>query len=129
MKTKMKRYGFKFTSAFLAFLMVFYLLPVTVFADMLDTEDADIEFVQTEMTASPELENDIFEVTDKRTANTKTFHLSDGTYYVAQYVTDVHYMDENNVWQDIDNRLILSGSEITTSNAKIKFAKKTLEEL
>ena len=125
MKTKMKRYGFKFTSAFLAFLMVFYLLPVTVFADMLDTEDANIEFVQPEMTASPELENDVFEVTDKRTANTKTFHLSDGTYYVAQYVTDVHYMDENNVWQDIDNRLILSGSEITTSNAKIKFAKKT----
>jgi len=35
------------------------------------------------------------------------------------------YLDENGEYQDIDNSLSVSGSEISTSNAKIKFAKKT----
>lgn len=44
---------------------------------------------------------------------------------VAQYDTAVHYMDETGMWKDIDNTLSISGSEISTANAKIKFAKKT----
>lgn len=35
------------------------------------------------------------------------------------------YLDADGVWQDIDNTLAANGSDITTSDAKIKFAKKT----
>ncbi len=66
----------------------------------------------------------IFELTDKRTETTKTFRLEDGSYYLAQYDTSVHYLDADGIWQDIDNTLSIDGSEITTVDAKIKFAKK-----
>ena len=67
----------------------------------------------------------LFELIDLRTETTKTFRLEDGSYYVAQYDTAIHYPDADGVWQDIDNTLTARGSEISTSNARIKFAKKT----
>ena len=70
-------------------------------------------------------EKDMVELTELRTATTKHFLLEDGSYMVTQYDTVIHYPDENREWQNIDNRLSVTGSEITTSDAKIKFAKKT----
>ena len=76
-------------------------------------------------TFSEELNHDIVEIVDMRTSTDKYFRLDDGTYYIAHYNSDVHYLADNGVWQNIDNSLSISGSEITTSDAKIKFAKKT----
>ena len=42
-----------------------------------------------------------------------------------QYEIPVHYLDESNHWQDIDNTLSASGSEYQTSTARVKFAKNT----
>jgi hypothetical protein len=71
-----------------------------------------------------ELVKDAFEVVELREENVKQFRLEDGTYVATQYEKPVHYLDENNMWQNIDNTLTDFGSEIATSNARIKFSKK-----
>ena len=45
----------------------------------------------------------LFEVTDKRDANTKHFRMSDGTFKSATYPFDVHYKNENGEYEDINN--------------------------
>jgi len=46
------------------------------------------------------------EVEAEREESSKTFLMSDGTFMVAQYGIPVHYEDENEEWQEIDNTLI-----------------------
>lgn len=75
----------------------------------------------------------IAEDTAKRTEESKTFLLSNGTYMTAVYADSVHYKDANNAWQDIDNSLQDEaasaedgGSELKTRKSKdqIRVAKK-----
>ena len=66
----------------------------------------------------------IYEVVERREANVKHFALEDGSYTAVMYNSAVHTQDAEGNWQDIDNRLSDSGSEFSTSNARIKFAKK-----
>ena len=66
----------------------------------------------------------VYEATERREANVKHFALEDGTYTAVMYGSAVHTQDAEGNWQDIDNRLSDSGSEFSTSNARIKFAKK-----
>ena len=68
-------------------------------------------------------EKGIFELEEARTETTKTFRLEDGSYYVAQYDTQIHYLDELGEWQNIDNTLHTAANSITTSEERIKFAK------
>ena len=114
----MKKKSVRFISSFLAVLLAIMSIPLSAFA----IESAD--------TASPiisqeETNHDIVEIVDMRTATDKYFRLDDGSYYIAHYNSEVHYLDNNGVWQDLNNSLAIHGSEITTSDAKIKFAKKT----
>ena len=119
----MKKFSIKSLCVILSILTAIMSLPMTVFAlDLSDNTASEIvESGDNALTA----QKDIIEMTDMRTASVKYFRLEDGSYYAAQYDSAVHYQDENGDWQDIDNTLAVSGSEITTSNAKIKFAKKT----
>jgi len=55
------------------------------------------------------------EVEDRRTENTKTFRMSDGSYIVADYGKRIHFEDENGNLQDYDNSLAVS--EIMTLDA------------
>ena len=66
----------------------------------------------------------VYEVVERREANVKHFALEDGSYTAVMYNSAVHTQDAEGNWQDIDNRLAASGSEFSTSNARIKFAKK-----
>ena len=66
----------------------------------------------------------VYEVVERREANVKHFALEDGSYTAVMYNSAVHTQDAEGNWQDIDNRLSDSGSEFSTSNARIKFAKK-----
>ncbi len=112
---KLRSLSVKSLAVFLSVLMVLLSFPLSVLA-----QDAVADNTQESIPSET-----LFEVVEQRTETTKTFHLEDGSYYLAQYDTAVHYLDENATWQEIDNTLSTSGSEITTSNAKIKFAKKT----
>ncbi|MBR6783658.1 MAG: RHS repeat protein, partial [Clostridia bacterium] len=55
------------------------------------------------------------EVEDRRTENTKTFRMSDGSYIVADYGKRIHFEDENGNLQDYDNSLAVS--EVMTLDA------------
>ncbi len=120
----MKKFSIKSLCVILSILTAIMSLPMTAFALDLSDNNTASEIVESSgdvLTA----QKDIIEMTDMRTASVKYFRLEDGSYYAAQYDSAVHYQDENGDWQDIDNTLAVLGSEITTSNAKIKFAKKT----
>ena len=117
MKKQFKKVTVRSIAVLLSIVLSFLSFPFSVFAidDNLESNSS----------VSMSNEKDIIELIDERTATTKRFRLEDGSYMVAQYDTDVHYLDEDGTWQNIDNTLAVSGSDITTSDAKIKFAKKT----
>ena len=72
----------------------------------------------------------ISEVKEKRTLNTKTFLHEDFTMTTATYPTNVFYEDESGELKEIDNSLILEGTDYTNKNNsfKITFASDVLKE-
>ena len=118
---KFGKIGIKALSFFLAVLMVVSSLPLSVFAvgNTVNSGSGDNETAE-----SINLIKDIVEIKELRDENVKHFRLEDGTYIAAQYEVPVHYLDENGEWQDIDNSLTESGSDFSTNNARVKFAKK-----
>ena len=122
----------KTVSFVLSLIMLFYVMPLTVFAS-LGLEDAssaessfgDITSLDAEnVYAFPELKNEAFEVVELRTESTKTFRLTDGSYTVAQYRYQVHELDSNGEWQEIESALSESGADFVTNDARVKFSKK-----
>lgn len=109
----------KTLAIFLSVLMIFYLIPATAYASPFEATDAE-----SVVSEPAEYTGEIFEDINRREENVKHFRLEDGTYMAAQYDTAVHSLDENGEWQNIDNTLYESGSEYSTSNARVKFAKK-----
>lgn len=114
-----KQLGKKALSMFLAILMIVTALPLSIFAADIDStpQTSDDDY-------SLNLVKNAFEVEDLRSETVKHFRLEDGSYIAAQYDKPVHYQDDDGNWQDIDNTLNESGSEFSTSNARVKFAKK-----
>lgn len=128
----MKKTFFKTLALVLSILMALHAIPATALEELANTNNS---FSETENEQSAVLESDntstetkeehIYEDTSLREANTKHFKLDDGSYIAAQYSYPIHIKDESGAWQDIDNTLSDSGSDYTTSNARVKFAKKT----
>ena len=123
----------KSISFVLSLVLVFYVIPSTIYAQVAksfnkanaETTDTAIAMPNYEYTDSESvLDAVLFEAIELREENVKHFRLSDGRYIAAQYDYPVHELDENGKWQDIDNALSENGSEFSNSNAKIKFAKK-----
>ena len=127
----MKKFSFKFLTAFIAVVVTIMSLPMNVLAAELQNSinqtviEHESLATETSENNTDEQKKQIVEVTDLRTESTKTFRLPDGSYYLAQYSNDIHSLDENGEWRDIDNTLFEMGNEIGTNDAKIKFAKKT----
>ena len=119
MKSIIKKNSKKALSMFLSFLMIFYLIPVSVFA--LDNSKEGFDTPQTNITK----EETVFELEDRREESVKHFRFDDGSIMAVQYDSAVHRTDENGVWRDIDNRLAETSNDISTSDARVKFVKKT----
>lgn len=73
----------------------------------------------------------VSELESKRSADTKTFLLSDGSYLQAVYPEQIHYR-ENNEWVDVDNSLVATADENDVlenkkNSFKVKFSKKAKE--
>ena len=120
-------------SLVLSIILLFYVIPTTLFveaAQALDgitnrsQEETKASVNNTDIGISEGLKIDPFEDITLREESVKHFRLSDGNYVAAQYNYPVHSLDENGDWQDIDNALADTGSEFANSNARIKFAKK-----
>ena len=123
-----RRIGFSVISLVLAFLMCFYMVPLSVYADVIEMLTDNSEDAVSIPPVSEETEDLVFEVTELREQNVKHFRLPDGTFVAAQYKTAVHYLDDNGKWQDIDNSLSETGSEMSTPGGKVKFSKKETQE-
>lgn len=131
---QIRKIGLKTLAAFLSILMVFYMIPTSVLAIPGErnrgsgSNEEAVYGVGSEgqhVRLGSETEVDaICEDDNLRQSNIKYFLMDDGSYVAAVYPGAVHYLDENGKWQDIDNTLTLSGSEYSTGNARIKFAKK-----
>ena len=111
----------KIISFALTFLLVFYVLPLSILAE------TDFNITENSSINQAEISNEFskpYEIIELREENIKHFKLPDGSFIAASYDLPVHYLDENGAWQDIDNTLFSSGSNFSTKNSKIKFAKK-----
>lgn len=116
----LKKYTFKTLAVFLSILMIVYLVPTFVFAEWIDGLSSGTSGENDEPAGRA---SDTYEMTERREENVKHFHCPDGTNIAVQYDMPVHYLD-NGEWKDIDNTLAASGNDYSTSNARIKFAKK-----
>ena len=118
----------KTVACVLSLLLVFYSVPTHVFAEIVDAIDMALDGGD-EGTSIAEADTgskkDVFEVIDRREETVKHFRTDDGSFVAVQYNLPVHERDEKGEWQDIDNTLSATGSEYVTSNARVKFAKKT----
>lgn len=130
---KLRKLSFRTLAVILSILMVVYLLPLSVFAAEGSVSSgggegnsADYSYPEYRPVGlGNETEADaLFEDDNLRQSNVKYFLIDDGSYTAAIYPGAVHYLDENGKWQDIDNTLESSGSEYSTGNVRIKFAKK-----
>ncbi len=121
----------RFSAVFLCFALLLCAIPQTILAQMVNINDST-RLTNNEKT-SPEEESlyVIGEVIEDRTLTTKTFRMSDGTYFAADYGRAIHFADENGNWVDYDNRFtdmlatddeISTGYENTKSDLSIKLA-------
>ena len=122
----------KILSMFLAILFVFYALPLSAIAEGISnlssdngTDIASSDSAANQSTKATTYLNDVYEDISLREESVKHFRLEDGSYIATQYSSPVHYRDESGAWQNIDNTLTESGSELVTSDARVKFIKKT----
>jgi hypothetical protein len=53
----------------------------------------------------------VYEITDLRTENSKTFLLDNGQYQVDVYASDIYYRDSNGSLQEISNKLVAADSD------------------
>lgn len=124
----------KLLSFILSVVMVFYVIPSTIYAkaaeliDGMQASDSaavgDIDSDSFNSESNTQFKGVLFEDVTLREESVKHFHLEDGNYVAAQYNYPIHTLDSNGEWQDIDNALSDMGNEFSNSNARIKFAKK-----
>ena len=121
-------------SLVLTLVLLFLAIPQTIFAEIRDSLEEDAETVMLVESATESdggksaytynVNGDVYELEERREASVKHFRTEDGSIVAAQYPTDVHILDDNGKWQDIDNTLSDLGGEYGTGNTGIKFAKK-----
>ena len=122
----------KTVSMILSFLIVFFCVPTILYVEAAEAllsdeseKSVSTDGIHSDDSASAfEYVGEAYEVTEMREENIKHFRLEDGSYVAVMYDQPVHYYDEDSSWVDIDNSLTEGASEIYTSDARIKFAKK-----
>ena len=98
----------KIISAILAVIMIFYFVPTSVYAEAIEAAGSASSNSDSSSAISNEEYipiNEVYEVVEKRTENTKVFRLEDGTYMAASYPVAVHYQNESGGYENINNKL------------------------
>ena len=116
----------------LSLLIVLLGLPLSVFAEDLQnlfaSEAGEAPFAAEESIGGSNaaiLSLEPFEETSLRSDSTKAFRLPDGSHYLAQYTTDIHNLDADGNYRDIDNTLKLSAGVFSTEDGRFSLAEKT----
>ena len=113
----------KLLSMVLCLVMIFYVIPTSIYAEVSDALNSE-EASSDTASAPSGTERDIYEVKELREENVKVFRLEDGSFMAASYASAIHYSDESGEWQDIDNSLSSGLSGIDTGDSRVKFVKK-----
>ena len=130
MKTSIKRTFGKTLAIFLSLLMVFYAVPESVLALLGAASDTVISSEADELSPADEVYV-LGEVVSLRSESAKHFRMSDGSYVAVEYGKPVHFIDDDDAWQDYDNTLDMeaakssgdiSGFISSRNDLKIKFA-------
>ncbi len=113
---KNNKFTLRLISIILTFSMILTSLPISVTAetDTL-TEEPILDTTETSEIKEATI---IEEIEEKREPNVKHFLLSDGTYTAAVYDEDVHVLEEDGSYSEIDNSLIDDGSDLKAKNGK-----------
>ena len=111
-----KKFSLRIISIILTFSLILTSLPISVAAETQSETEQPI--VETTDTTKEQEATIIEEVEDKREPNVKHFLLSDGTYTAAVYDEDVHILEEDGTYSEIDNSLVDDGTELKAKNGK-----------
>lgn len=108
----------------LLFAFLFTFADFSVFTKI-NNHNIDFEEIhnyKTEEIELSEVESE-YEITEKRTSNTKTFKKVNNSYELVMFGEDVHYLD-NGKYEEIDNTLLLDGSYVKNKSNKfdVEFA-------
>ncbi len=119
----------KILSVLLITVMVVQALPLTAFASVINELGYDYPESVTVYG-----NDEMFEDSEKRGLFSKQFRMSDGTYTAVVYNEQVHYENEEGLFEDIDNRLEyskaddqydFSGYENRSNAFKVRFSENT----
>ena len=129
----------KIIALLLTVIMVICSLPMTVFAETLESipieceneavneENENWHLIDEQEIVTDEIIGNVSEVESLREENVKHFRLADGTYEAIVYSQPVHRKDKEGVWQDIDNTIELTttdkSAKYTTQNSRLSQAK------
>ncbi|MBP3700633.1 MAG: DNRLRE domain-containing protein, partial [Lachnospiraceae bacterium] len=108
MRRKTKLIGKRLISILLTVSLLLQMLPgeLQAHASELSEEESTLQ-----MSGDRALAEVIGEVESLRQESVKHFRLSDGSYLAVSYGLPVHYLDEEESWQDIDNTMVLTNNE------------------
>ncbi|MEG0664467.1 MAG: hypothetical protein RR483_05155, partial [Clostridia bacterium] len=129
---------FKFTAIILTVCFLLQIISFGAYAtgienQVLNENTENTEQIEEAQETKPYI---MFEDEEKRTETEKHFKMSDGSYKIAMYEEPVHYLDENNIWQNIDNTLIIDDENkadnekeytISANDSNIKINKQASE--
>ena len=115
--TKMKTLK-KSLSVFLAAVMLFTTFSVAMPVFAAETEkETEAAPSEEAVVSNPEI---LYEITDDRTANTKSFMQSDGTKLITQYQENVHYENADGEFIEYDNTLTETETDANEKEYKTK---------
>ena len=111
-----KKFSLRIISIILTLSLILTSLPISVAAETIGETEQPV--LDTTDTTKEQEATIIEEVEDKREPNVKHFLLSDGTYTAAVYDEDVHILEEDGSYSEIDNSLVDDGTELKAKNGK-----------
>ena len=116
----------KALSLVLVLVLIFQMMPVSVFAEEIrKLEDENIIVIGDEGNAQEadpgeySADDVLWEIESKRTETEKHFRMRGGTNLAVSYAYPVHYLDEDGIYREIDNTLVLYNADGTLSNEPV----------
>lgn len=113
----------KIIATFMAFIIAFIAMPTQAIALYIDDSEVLEENIVIENNSEVE-QAEVFiveEDTSKRGQFEKHYLCSDGTYVSVTYPEAVHYLDNNQVWQDVDQSLTYDSKTRSYKSEKADF--------
>lgn len=111
---KSKKLKIKVISFLLAFVMIVVSTPIQAISLNTINKNEDEVLKETITTDTKDVEQEVFiveEDTSKRGQFEKHYLCSDGTYVTVMYPEAIHYLDNENKWQDVDQSLVYDSSK------------------